>query len=88
MEGEASLLLLCCDFTGSRFIWSIPLCDLVLDKFLIWGKSTWVFCKDIRFSGIELSLWIDMLTTESLDLGDLLRMLSGLSTIVGGFRSG
>ena len=40
------------------------------------------------FSGTELAVKGDLKTVEKLILGDFLRILSGLSTILGGSRSG
>ena len=46
-----------------------------------------VSCRAARFSGTELALKGDLKTVENLILGDFLRILSGLSTISGGFGS-
>ena len=60
----------------------------MLDKLCSKGESERIFCKSLRFSCRELALWIGLLTDGFLDLGYFLRILSGLSTIVGGFGSG
>ena len=87
VEGEASLLGLCYKMVGSRFFWSIQIWDLVLNRFLLWFKSNWVSCKDVRFLGKELSLWIGLTIVESSVLEVFLKILSGSSTILGGFGS-
>ena len=38
----------------------------------------------VKFSGVELSLWMWLEIVDRLCAGDPLRMLSGLSTISGG----
>ena len=38
----------------------------------------------VKFSGVELALWMLLEIVGPLGVGDLLRMLSGLSTISGG----
>ena len=47
-----------------------------------------VSCRAARFLGTELSLKGDLKTVENLILGDFLRMISGLSIILGGLGSG
>ena len=46
-----------------------------------------VSCKAVRFSGTELALKVDLKIVENLTLGEFLSILSGLSTISGGFGS-
>ena len=47
-----------------------------------------VSCRAARFSETELALKGDLKTIEDFMLGDFLRIISGLSTILGGSRSG
>ena len=47
-----------------------------------------VSCRVARFPGTKLALKGDLKIVENLILGEFLRILSGLSTISGGLKSG
>ena len=78
----------CGELESSKSSWSIPLSDLILGKLLKTGKSTRVSARATRFSGKELALSTGLTIVGFLASGDFLRILSGLSTISGGFGSG
>ena len=86
--GEASLLELCCKSTGSRSVWSMLVCDLVLKRFFVWHKSKWESCKDVRCLGTELTLWILLLVVKFPVSEVCHKIFSGSSTMVGGLGSG
>ena len=51
-------------------------------------RSTNVSDRDVKSSGVELALCMWLEIVGLLGVGDPLRILSGLSTISGGFRLG
>ena len=52
------------------------------------SKSKRVSDRAVNFSGAELALWMCLEIAGFPGIGDFLRMLSGLSTISGGFGLG
>ena len=88
VEGEASPLWLYYKSMGSRSVWSILLCDLVLKRFLVWCKSNWGSCKAVRCSRTKIALWMVLTVVESSVLEFCHKIFSGSSTMVGGFGSG
>ena len=88
VEGEASLLKLCYKSVVSKSAWFKSLWDLFLNRFFVWGKSKWGSFKTVRFSGTNLVLGMVLSVADFLDLEVCHKILSGLSTMVGGLGSG
>ena len=73
---------------SSRSGWSSTLSDLVLGSLFGRSKSKCGSNRAVKSSSAELALWMWLEIVGFIGVGDLLRMLSGLSTISSGFGLG
>ena len=85
--GEAYVLGLCYKSKGSRSSKLILLYDLLLKRVFVDFKSNWESCKDVRCSGTELALRMDLSVAKFPVLEACHKNFFGSSTMIGGFGS-
>ena len=87
VEGEASLLKLCCKSAMSRSVWFKSPWDIVIKMFFVWCKPKCKSSKTTRFSRTYFFLKRLLSGVYFLDLEVCHKIFYGLSTIVGGLGS-